>query len=57
MGKVMDFPRICTKCHKVLAPDEIGGHDIDDQQVCIDCFFAPLEEAREAGTVIAEIEE
>jgi predicted CXXCH cytochrome family protein len=55
IGKIIQFPEICTNCHKPIDPVEEQAHDEDDNRVCLKCFFAPLNEAREAGTVIAEV--
>ncbi|MGE5631397.1 MAG: hypothetical protein ACM3TR_09910 [Caulobacteraceae bacterium] len=56
MGKLIQFPVICTRCHKPINPTEERAYDEDDNRVCLECFFAPLNEARENGTVICEVE-
>jgi len=56
MGKIPQFPRICAKCHRKILDYEEAGSDIDDNLVCLDCFFAPLNEARDNNTVIAEVD-
>lgn len=55
--KVIQISEICRKCHKTINPEEERAYDENNNRVCLDCFFEPLNEARENGTVMCEVKE
>ena len=39
MNKVINLDDYCTRCHKLIDPNDDHASDENENRLCLDCFF------------------